>query len=61
MPVDCDPVVGFAPDHAPEAMHDVALLADHARFETPPLLTVLGLATKLTVVVGLAVTVTMAD
>ena len=59
-PVDCDPVMALAPCHAPEAVHEVALLDDHVRVEALPLPIVLGLALKLTVTVGFALTVTVA-
>ncbi len=49
------------PDHPPEAVHEVALAADHVRLELPPLVTVLGLALMLTVAVGCALTVTVTD
>jgi len=49
------------PDHPPEAVQEVALLADHVRVELPPLVTVLGLALMLTVAVGFALTVTVTD
>jgi hypothetical protein len=50
-------VRGSAPDHAPEAAHEVALLEDQVSVDALPLLTVLGLALKLTVALGLTVTV----
>lgn len=60
-PVDCEPLVAdFAPVQAPEAIHDVALVADQVSMESLPLATVLGLAEKLTVGVGV-VTETVAD
>ncbi len=43
------PDVAFAPLHAPEVVHDVALVADQVSVEVPPLSTMLGLADKLTV------------
>jgi hypothetical protein len=52
--------MALLPDHAPDAVHEVALLDDHVRFEVLPLVMVLGLALKLTVTVGLALTVTVA-
>jgi len=58
--VDCDPVRALAPDQAPEAVQDVALLADQVNVELLPLATVLGLAAKLRVGVG-CVTDTVAD
>jgi hypothetical protein len=59
-PVDDEPLVGLAPDHAPEAMHEVAFAADQATVELPPLATVLGFALKATVGAGGA-TDTVAD
>ena len=59
-PVDCDPVTGWLPNQAPEALHEVALVADQANVELAPLTTVLGLALKLTVGAG-EVTETVAD
>jgi hypothetical protein len=59
-PVDCDPFAGWLPDQAPEAVQEVALVADQANVELPPLATVLGLAVKLTVGAG-EVTETVAD
>jgi hypothetical protein len=59
-PVDCDPVMALAPDHAPPAVHEVALLDDHVRVDELPRAIVLGLALKLTVAVGFALTVTVA-
>jgi len=59
-PVDCDPLTALAPDQAPEAVHEVALVADQVNVELPPLATVLGLAAKVTVGAG-EVTETVAD
>ena len=59
-PVDCDPEVLLAPDQAPEAVHEVALLDDQVNVDALPRSTVLGLALKLTVTVGFALTVTVA-
>jgi hypothetical protein len=60
-PVDCEPPVAvFAPDHAPDAMQDVALVADQVSMELLPLATVLGPADKLTAGAGV-VTETVAD
>lgn len=60
-PVDCEPpVVALAPDQAPDAVQDVALVADQLKVELPPLATVLGLAKKVTVGTG-CVTDTVAD
>ncbi len=58
--MDCEPLTDFVPDHAPEAVQDVALVAVQVRVELPPLVTVLGLAAKLTVGAG-EVTDTVAD
>jgi hypothetical protein len=58
--VDSEPVRALAPDQAPEAVHEVALLEDHVSVEEPPLVIVLGLALKLTVAEGFELTVTVA-
>jgi hypothetical protein len=50
----------MAPDHAPEAVHEVALVADQVSVELLPLAIVLGLAAKLMVGAGW-VTDTVAD
>ena len=60
-PVDCDPLRPLVPAQAPEAVQDVAFADDHVRLALAPLLTVLGLALMLTVAVGFALTVTVAD
>ena len=59
-PVDCEPLIALLPDQAPEAVHEVALVADQVNVELPPLATVLGLAAKVTVGAG-EVTETVAD
>jgi len=59
-PVDCEPLLARLPDHAPEAMHEVALAVDQFNVELPPLATALGLALNDTVG-GTAATVTMTD
>ena len=59
-PVDCEPLTGMLPDQAPEAVHEVALVADQVNVELPPLVTVLGLAAIITVGAG-EVTETVAD
>ena len=59
-PVDCEPLVALAPDHAPEAVQEVALVADQVKVELAPLATVLGRAVKVTVGAGW-VTDTVAD
>jgi hypothetical protein len=58
--VDCEPVTALVPDHAPEAVHEVALVADHVNVELAPLATVPGLAVRVMVGVG-AVTETVTD
>ncbi len=60
-PVDCEPLVALAPDHAPEAVHAVALLDVHDNVELAPLVTELGAALMLTVGTSFALTVTVAD
>jgi hypothetical protein len=61
VPVDSEPPVApLAPDQAPDAIHDVAWVADQVSMELLPLATVLGLAEKLTVGAGV-VTETVAD
>jgi hypothetical protein len=59
-PVDCEPLAALVPDQAPEALQEVALVADQVRVALLPLATVLGLAVKLTVGAG-EVTETVAD
>jgi hypothetical protein len=49
-----------APDQAPVAVQDVALVADQVRVELLPLATLLGLAVKVTVGAG-EVTETVVD
>jgi hypothetical protein len=58
--VDCVPVSALAPDQDPEAVQEVALVADQVSVELLPLATVLGLATRLMVGTG-CVTDTVAD
>jgi hypothetical protein len=43
-PLDCEPLVAFLPDHAPEATHQSASSVDQVRVEAPPGLTVVGVA-----------------
>ena len=50
--MDCDPLVLFGPDHPPEAVQAVALVADHVKLLVPLLATLLGLALKVTVGTG---------
>jgi hypothetical protein len=45
-PVAWAPLVGFAPVHAPEAVHELALVADQLIVVLPPLLIEPGVATK---------------
>lgn len=60
-PVDCDPpVAALAPDQAPEAVQEVALVADQVTKELLPLATVLGAADNVTAGAGV-VTETVAD
>jgi len=59
-PVDCEPLMALAPDHAPEAVQAVALLDDQAKPALLPLVIVLGLAAKATVGAG-GVTDTVVD
>ena len=59
-PVDWVPLTDFAPDQAPEATHEVALVADHVSVALLPLLMALG--PTLSVTVGAdALTVTVTD
>jgi hypothetical protein len=51
-PVDCEPLTVLVPDHAPEAVHEVAFVDDQANVDAAPLLTVLGAAEKLTLGAG---------
>jgi hypothetical protein len=53
-------VAAFAPDQAPEAVQDVALVADQVSVELLPLETELGAADKVTVG-AVALTETVAD
>jgi hypothetical protein len=59
-PVACEPFSALVPDQAPAAVQVVALVADQVSVELLPLLTVLGLAAKLTIGAG-CVTDTVAD
>lgn len=56
-PVARLPEVAFAPDHAPEAVHEVALVEDQVSIDEPPLATEAGLAVNETVGVGRTVTI----
>jgi hypothetical protein len=53
--------MALAPNQAPEAVHEVALLDDQVSVDALPLSIVLGLALKATVGEGFALTVTVAD
>jgi len=59
-PVDCEPLVALAPDHAPEAVQPVASVDDQVSVEPAPLAMVCGLAEIVTVGAG-AFTVTVED
>jgi hypothetical protein len=60
-PVVCEPPVAvLAPDQVPDAIQEVALVADQVSMELLPLATVLGAADKVTVGAGV-VTETVAD
>jgi hypothetical protein len=58
-PVDTEPAVASLPDHAPLAVHPVALVEDHVSVLEPPEPMLAGLA--LIVTVGAGRTVTVAD
>ncbi len=60
LPVDCEPWGASAPDQAPEAEQDAALVDDQRRVALPPLVSELGVALRLTVG-GDAFTETVAD
>ena len=51
-PVDCEPLMPFAPAQLPEAVQVVALVADQVKLLVPLLATLLGLAFRLTVGAG---------
>gem|GEM_PF-1742356 len=51
-PVVCEPAVALVPDHAPEAEQALASVDDQTSVAEPPLLTLGGLALKLTVGIG---------
>ena len=59
-PVGCDPVSALVPDHAPEAVHEVASTDDQDRTDALPLAMLLGEALSFTVG-GVALTDTVAD
>jgi len=61
-PVDCEPLIAWLPDQLPDAVQEVALVADQLKVELFPLTMELGLAVKLTVGAGAGeVTETVAD
>ncbi len=59
-PVDCEPLTALPPDQAPEAVQEVALVADQFNVALPPLVTALGPTLRLTLGAR-GVTVTAAD
>jgi hypothetical protein len=59
-PVDCEPLTALAPDQAPVAVQEVALVTVQLKVELEPLTTVLGLAFKVTTGAG-ELTDTVAD
>jgi hypothetical protein len=59
--VFCEPLVASEPLQPPDAAQEVASVEDHVNVEAAPLASVLGVAPKLTVAVGVAATVTVAD
>ena len=54
------PLTFFVPDQAPEALHEVAFVADHVSVALPPLLMALGPTLSVTVGAGV-LTETVAD
>ena len=63
-PVLCEPLVALVPDQPPDAVHDVAFVADQVSVLEPPLVTVVGLAVKVVTGAlggGAAPTCTLAD
>lgn len=59
-PVECEPLTGSGPVHAPEAAHDVAPIEDQVSVELAPVLSELGAALMLMVGAG-ETTVTVVD
>jgi hypothetical protein len=51
-PVDCEPLAGLLPDHAPEAEQEVALVADQFNVALPPLVIALGPTLRITLGAG---------
>jgi len=64
-PVDCEPLVALAPDHAPDAVQVSALVDDQVSVEDPPLATEVGFTASDTVGArgggGVPETVTVAE
>jgi hypothetical protein len=58
--VALEPLIAIEPDHPPDAVHAVSLVDDHDSIAELPLLTVLGVADRVTAGTGL-VTDTVAD
>jgi hypothetical protein len=50
--VDCEPVIGIAPDQPPEAAQLAAFAADHCSVAVLPVVTVPGVAARDTVGAG---------
>ena len=50
--MDCEPCTAFVPDHAPDAVQAVALVADQFNVALLPLVTALGPTLRLTVGMG---------
>ncbi len=59
-PVDCEPLTALPPDQPPEAVHDVAFVADQVRVALLPLVNELGFALRLMLGAG-DLTDTVAD
>ena len=61
-PVLCDPETAFAPDHPPDALHELALVELQLRAEEDPDVIDAGLAANWTVgIAGAEVIATIAD
>ena len=60
-PLDWLPEVALLPDHAPEAVQEVALVDDQVSVEDAPLATEVGLAVSDTVGGGALATVTVVE
>jgi hypothetical protein len=54
-PVDCEPLMAFAPDQPPEAVQAVAFVVDQVKVDVLPLSMELGFAARLTVGAGVGV------